>query len=393
MDESVHNILGRARGRAMLASVVLVVVSVGCLYWNHREFFFAYLMGYFFILGICGGSLVLLMIHHMTGGRWGFGLRRTLEAATRTLPGIVILFIPVLLGMDVLYEHWMNPHEHVDIIKKKSAWLNQPAWILRAAIVFGVWGILIYRLNSWSRKQDETGDITLNRPMRHLSSIGIVLYALATTVAAWDWGMALDPAWFSSIYAPLFMICQGLTTLAFGIIIVKALSRHQPMSEVMIKKVYHDIGNLTFAFGILWAYMAVAQFLIIWCGNIPEELPYYVVNRGGTGWNLIAGALALFHFAIPFLLLISRWNKRDSTRLVKIAWWILVMRFVDLYWHVFPALHPGDIEFHVITLIVPAALVSIFLWAFYSQLKARPLVPLHDPRFVDSMPTVVPEAR
>lgn len=390
MDESVQTKLGTLQGKALIAAIVLAGASVLCLVHDQAEFFYAYLMGYFFIVGICLGSMGLLMIHHLTGGRWGYGLRRIFEAATRTLPYMVILFIPVLLGMDELYGHWLHPHEHVEVIAKKAAWLNRPAWIARAVILFAIWGAMIFYLNKWSKEQDETGDMNLNRPLRMLSGIGFVIFFLSATVAGWDWGMSLDPAWFSSMYGPLFIICQGLTTFGFSIVMVKYLSRYKPMSEVMINKVYHDIGNLTFAAGILWAYMSIAQYLIIWCGNLPEEIGYYT-NRSGTGWNAIAAALALFHFAIPFLILLSRYNKLDSTRLVKMAYWILAMRFVDLYWHVYPAFHPGDIQFTPITLVVPAALVAIFCWAFFGQLKGRPLVPLHDPRF-ESVPATAGSA-
>jgi hypothetical protein len=191
------------------------------------------------------------------------------------------------------------------------------------------------------------------------------------------------------MYGPLFMISQGLTTLAFCIVVVTPLSRYQPLNQVMKRKVFHDVGNLTFAFGILWAYMTIATYLIIWSGNLAEEVPYYL-NRTGTGWQVVAVVLALFHFAVPFLILLMRNNKLNADRLVKIAWWILAMRFVDLFWNIYPAFYPGDVPsgltFGLVTVVVPAAMIALFVWNFCGQLKGRPLVPVHDARFETAPP-------
>ena len=375
--ESVH-------GRLLAPALILAVVAAVMAFWDRQTFFQAYLMGFVFVVGIPLGSLALLMLHHLTGGTWGYGLRRILEAATRTLPLMVGFFVILILGMNDLYGAWIDPVHHADIIALKAAYLNKGAWIVRGFLCFAVWGCLAYFLNSWSRRQDETGEIALNRPLRMLSGPGVVLYVLAVTVASWDWGMSLEPAWFSSIYGPLFMISQGLTTFGFAIVVVHRLARYEPLAGVMQRKVYHDIGNLTFAFGILWAYMTVSQYLIIWAGNLPEGIPYYI-NRSGSGWQAIAAALALFHFAVPFMLLLMRHNKLHGRILVRIAWWILAMRFVDLFWHIYPAFFPrelpGGFRFVLITIVVPAAMIALFMRVFLGQLKRHPLLPLHDPRF------------
>lgn len=384
MSESLQSKLESAQRRTLVPAVILTVLAVGAAFWDRQTFFQAYLMGFIFVVGIPLASLPLLMLHHLVGGRWGYGLRRILEAATRTIPLMVVLFCILILGMNDLYGAWLHPEHHAEIILLKASYLNRGAWIVRGFICFAVWGVLAYYLNSWSHRQDETADINLNRPLRMLSGPGVVLYVLAVTVAAWDWGMSLDPAWFSSMYGPLFMISQGLTTFGFAIVVVNRLARYQPLSQVMKDKVYHDVGNLTFAFGILWAYMSVSQFLIIWCGNLPEEIPYYL-NRSGNGWHFIAISLALFHFAVPFALLLMRHNKLNGDVLVKIAWWILAMRFVDLFWHIYPAFYhqtlPTGLRFAAITVVVPLALIAVFLYFFLGQLKGRPLLPLHDPRF------------
>jgi hypothetical protein len=192
--------------------------------------------------------------------------------------------------------------------------------------------------------------------------------------------MSLDPHWFSSLYGPWFMVSQGLTTLAFGIVALTALARFSPMNEIAKPTVFHDIGNLTFAFVILWAYMTFSQFLIIWSGNLPEETPYYL-NRLGGGWMQIAVVLTAFHFALPMLLLLIRFNKLNPRILNGIAWFILLMRFVDLYWAVYPAFSPGKVQLSWVLFVVPLALVAVFVWYVLGQLRARALVPMHDPRF------------
>ena len=379
--ESLQEKLNRVHGISRGVAMVCVLVAFFCLFVNPEAFYRSYLLGYVYTIGICLGSLALLMVHHLTGGHWGFAIRKILEANTRCLPLMLILFLPIVLpgGMNILYAEWLHA-EGDPIIEAKAAYLNYGAWVVRAVILFGVWGTLIWFLNTWSIRQDRTGDINLTRSLRMLSGPGVVLYFLATTVAAWDWGMSLDPLWFSSMYGPLFVISQGLTTLAFCIVVAHWLSRYKPISDVMPKQVYHDIGNLTFAFGVLWAYMSVMQFIIIWSANLPEENPYYL-DRSGTGWNLIAVALALFHFAVPFLILLMRHSKLNKDNLIKVAYWILIMRGVDYYWHIFPAFHPRDLAFSPIHIVVPVALLAVYVWYFLGQLKGRPLLPLHDPRY------------
>ena len=379
-DTSIQARMGALRGK-LLAAAALLAAASGFAWFVHPDLFFpAYLIGYIFCIGITLGSLFFLMIHHLVGGRWGFALRRVLEAATRTLPLMALLFLPILAGLPTLYAWVGEQAAHDELIQAKAWYLNVPGFITRAVVCFAVWGLLVFLLNRWSARQDETGDPLLNRPLRMWSGPGVVLYVLTVTVAAWDWGMSLDPHWFSSLYGPWFLVSQGLTTLAFGILALAALSRFSPMNEIARPKVFHDIGNLTFAFVILWAYMTFSQFLIIWSGNLPEETPYYLARIDG-GWSTIAALLTLFHFLLPVILLLIRFNKLRPRILSAIAWLILVMRFVDLYWAVYPAFSPGKVHVHWILFVVPAALVAVFVWYFLGQLRARPLVPLHDPRF------------
>lgn len=379
-DTPLQSRMSALRGKLLIAAVLLVAGAVAAWFMDRDVFYPAYLIGYIFCVGITLGSLFFLMIHHLVGGSWGFALRRVFEAATRTLPLMALLFLPLLAGMPTLYS-WVGPEAAQDELIQAKAWyLNVPGFVIRSAICFAVWGLLVFLFNRWSARQDETGDPLLNRPLRMWAGPGVVLYVLTATVASWDWGMSLDPHWFSSLYGPWFIVSQGLTTLAFGILVLTALSRFSPMDEIARPKVFHDIGNLTFAFVILWAYMTFSQFLIIWSGNLPEETPYYLARVDG-GWMGLAVVLTIFHFALPVLLLLIRHNKLKPGVLSGIAWLILLMRFVDLYWAIYPAFSPGKVQISWVLFVVPAALVAVFVWCVLGQLKKRPLVPMHDPRF------------
>jgi hypothetical protein len=340
-------------------------------------------MAYLFWLAIPLGSLVMLMIHHLTGGGWTFAIRRPMEAAIRTLPLMAILFIPILLGIPHLFE-WSDPEiVAVDkVIQIKSLYLNVPFFTVRALIYFSVWIGLGWTLTRWSYRQDETADPLLNQKMRVLSGAGLVLYAVCCTFASFDWLMSLDAHWFSSIYGPLFMVGHGLTALSFMIVVLVMLDRHPPISKVVSQDRYHDLGKMLFALVMLWAYMTFSQFLIIWSGNLPEFIGWFT-KRSGLEWKAIAVLLTLFHFAVPFFILLSRLTKQKSRILVKIAAGLLLMRFFDLFWLIAPDIQHGAFKVSWLDVVVPVALGGIWLGFLVRNMKAASLVVLHDPRFPD----------
>jgi hypothetical protein len=192
--------------------------------------------------------------------------------------------------------------------------------------------------------------------------------------------MSLEPHWFSTIYGMLFIVGQSLAALAFVIPVAAHLAESRPVSEYMTSDVFQDLGNLLLAFVMLWAYISFSQYLIIWSGNLPEEIPWYV-HRGTNGWQWVAAFLALFHFAIPFLLLLGRANKRKRTFIAVIALAVLLMRWVDIYWLVAPSFQTG-IRIHVFDVVLFALIGGIWLYFFWGELKKRALLPLRDPNFV-----------
>jgi hypothetical protein len=346
-----------------------------------EQFFRSYLIAYLFWFGIAAGCLPLLMLHHLVGGAWGFALRRILEAGTRTLPLMLLLFVPILFGIHSLYE-WSHPDAVIRdaVLQEKESYLNVPFFIVRSAIYFFAWTILVVLLNRWSAEQDATGNPLLIRRFQRLSAPGILAYCLTVTFASVDWAMSLEPHWFSTVYGMLFIVGQTLAALAMAIPVAVLLSEVPPASDFMKAEVFQDLGNLLLAFVMLWAYMAFSQYLIIWSGNLPEEIPWYL-RRGNNGWQWVAGFLAVFHFAVPFVLLLGRENKRRKAILAWIAVAILAMRWVDIYWLVAPAFRlTAGIHFFDVVLFV--LMGAIWLYLFSVQLNRRSLLPLRDPDFV-----------
>ena len=372
----------RLERRCLTVGGVALLLSLGGFFLNPSRFYQAYLFGYLFWVGIALGCLSLLMLHHLAGGRWGFVIQRPLEAGVRTLPLMALLFLPLLLGLRDLYV-WARPEVVAaqEILRHKQAYLNAAAFFGRAVAYFAIWIGAGTVLTMLSARRDQGAEIgPLTRRMLVLSGPGLLLYGLTVTFAAVDWVMSLEPLWFSSIFGVVFIVGQSLAGLAFVIVAAVLLSGREPLRDAITPQQFHDLGNLLLAFVMLWAYIAFSQYLIIWSGNLPEEIPWYI-NRLQGGWGVLAVILIVFHFVVPFLLLLSRSTKRRAKVLVLVAAGILAMRFVDLFWLTAPAFHPKSLGLHWMDLLLPIGLGGIWLAAFLWHLKRRPLLPQHDPRF------------
>ena len=375
-----------ARRRPMMLAGVagLVLCALGLLL-DREQFFRSYLIGYMFWLGIALGSMALCMVHHMSGGAWGLVIRRIFEASSRTLPVLALLFIPIVLGMHDLYPWTHADHvQHDAILQHKSLYLNVPFFLVRAMLYFAAWIVLARQLNRWSLEQDTGDAVATTRKMRLLSSGGLVLYGLTITFASVDWVMSLNPHWFSTIFGFIFMGSQGLAALAFTIAVAVLLSRYEPMSHVYRADHFHDLGKLLLAFVMLWAYFNFSQYLIIYSGNLVEEIPYYVTRTSG-GWVVVALILVVFHFALPFALLLSRDLKRSGNRLIAVALWILLMRALDLFFLVAPEFNTQGFSIHWLDIVAPVGLGGLWLWRFLTELQHRPLLPLRDPHLAEAL--------
>ena len=372
--------------KALIAGAIGTVASLLGLFMNPPVFFRAYLVAWLLVVGVSVGCLAISMLHHLSRGAWGLMVRRPLEAAARTIPLVGLLSIPVVLGMKQIFL-WARPEvvAHDLMLQEKHWYLNVPFFIFRLIFYFVVWGGFGFVLDRLSRRQDEAPDPGLARRMQLLAAPGLALYCLLATFASVDWLMSLQPHWFSTIYGIYFIGGQGLAALAFIILIALYLSRRAPMEQVFAPQHFHDYGKLFLAFVMLWAYFSFSQFLIIWAGNLPEEIIWYV-RRIENGWGFVALSLALFHFGMPFLLLLSRNLKRAPKRLGGLALFMLFMRWVDLYWQAEPAFHPDNrFYFHWLFLATLLAVGGIWLYVFCAELKKRPLLPINDPFLAEAV--------
>ncbi|MCU1284874.1 MAG: hypothetical protein JWO13_1224 [Acidobacteriales bacterium] len=375
-------------GLATILSFALYLYYSGT-FEGRQQFFRAYLVGYIFCFGLMLGSTALLMLQHVTGGKWGLVLRRQLEAGTRTLPIVVLLFIPIIFGMQYLYP-WAGSMP-LDIhgqhaLNVRADYLNAKWFVGRAAIYFVIWGIFIYLLNKWSLKQDVLpespeayNDLRL-RFMR-LGGGGLVVYAVTVSLAAIDWVMTLDPVWYSTIWGMLYMAGQALSTMAFMLVVLTLLAKYEPMKSLLRKTELHDNGKLLLAFVMLYAYLSFSQFIIIWSGNLPEEITWYLA-RTQHGWKPVMLLLVVIHFVIPFLLLLNRDLKKNPTRLRNVAILILFARVGEIFWQVNPNFKEtsgitGHFNPNIMDMVLPIALAAIWITAFFYQLKKRPLLPAY----------------
>lgn len=377
--------LARCQRRALIAGAVGIVASVVGALLDPEQFYRSYLVGFLFWIGITLGSFSIAMLHHLTGGGWGIVIRRVLEAASRTLPLMALAFLPILLGLPHLYL-WARPEvvAHDPLLIHKAPYLNPKAFAARAALYFLLLGFLTYLMNRWSREQDKTGAPELRRRMRLLSGPGLALYCLVVTFIGIDWLMSLDPHWFSSIYGIYLIGGQGLAALAFLILVSRWLAGRPPLAGVIRPHQFGDYGNLMLAFVMLWAYFSVSQLIIIWAGNLPEEIPWYMLRlRGEWGW--VGLALVLLHFALPFVLLLSRTIKTTPRALAWVALLVLVMRWFDLYWQAGPTFHPDHVRLHWLDLAALLAVGGPWVALFTRELGRRALLPLKDSALAEAM--------
>ncbi len=380
-----ERVLSRAGRIALIVGILGLGVCVAGAFFTPAQFFRSYLWAYMFYCGLTLGCLALNMLQYLTGGAWGMVIRRTLESATRTLPLLALLFIPVLAGIPQLYV-WSHPDvvAHDELLRHKALYLNVPFFITRVVIYFLLWNLFAWLLNKWSVRQDETGSPAFQRSLRKLSAPGLVVYAFTVSLAAVDWVMSLEPHWWSTIFGVIFIGGQGLSALAFSIAVLVVLAQYEPLKHVVTPTHLHDLGKLMFAFVMLWAYFAFSQFLIIWSGNLAEEIPWYVERMRG-GWSYVGLALILFHFALPFALLLSQSLKRQGRTLLRIALLVIFMRFVDLFWLVTPDFQKQGFYLHWMDILAPIGLGGIWLAAFLWNLKRHPLMPVGDPYLQEAL--------
>jgi hypothetical protein len=378
--------LARLQTNGLIVGVLgLVAGAIGAV-TNLPQFYRSWLIGFLFCLGLALGSLALLMLQHLSGGKWGFAGRRVWEAASRTLPVVALFFIPVVLGMEPLFL-WARPEavQSDQVLLAKAAYLNKSFFIIRAVIYFAFWIVCAWLLTKWSAAQDR-GELATEGEVvrfRTVSAPGLLFLVLTVTFASVDWIMSLDPHWFSTIFGLLTVAGQALSALAFAIAVLAMIAPSGVLGRYVTAGQFHDLGKLLLAFVMLWAYLNFSQFLIIWSGNLPEEIPWYIERIRGP-WGIVALALVVGHFALPFALLLSRDLKRHAGLLQKVAAFVIVMRLVDLIWLVAPTFEHHGFPIHWMDIAIPIGLAGIWVFLFARAFRARALLPVNDPYFKEA---------
>ena len=382
--------IGRMGTRAMVFGAVGVALGViGFLTDESARHVFlqSYLIAYIFWLGITLGSLGVLMVQHLSGGAWGLVARRVLEASTRNLPLMLVLFVPIAFQLPALYS-WARPDAAADhIIQRKAVYLNPGFFYARAVLFFVVWGALVFLLNKWSKEQDQQPAVPpgpLDRRFRVLSGPGLVLFVITITFMSVDWVMSLDPHWYSTIFGILTLGEQGLSTLAFTIFVLTRLVRFKPMSEFAAADHFHDLSKLMFAFVLLWAYFSVSQLIIVWSANLPEEIPFYL-DRFHGAWRPVSSAVLLGPFVVPIALLLSASLKRTPGRIAVVCLFILLMRVVETAWMIGPMVRHEGSGLHWLDFALVLGMGGIWLFVFFRNLAGRALVPARDPYLKDAL--------
>ncbi len=388
LDLTAPPVVHKIGQRSLIVGVVFAIGAVALAFTRPDEFFRGYLLGFMCWLGVALGSMAILMIRHLTGGGWGMVIRRILGAGMRTLPLLAILFIPMIIAVwqGRIYPWVMSPDQvrdpHIrEHLEKhsfiKGAYLNFHGFLIRAIIYFAIWNLLSFLLSHWSKQTDRAGAPDNTQKFKAVAGPGLILYGFTITFAAIDWVMSLDPSWISTIFGLVILIGEVLSAMCFAVVVERILFNYRPMSEMLKPDFVHDHGKWMLTFIMVWAYFSFSQWLIIWAGNLPTEITFYLKRLNG-GWGSVGLFLALFHFAIPFAILLSRPFKRNIRKLVWLAVWLMLMRYVDLFWIIEPNFS-RTLTITVADIVVPIAIGGFWLAYFFHNLGSLPLLPAYDP--------------
>jgi hypothetical protein len=404
------------RMRLLIVGALAAIISILAFSWTHEgrnHLLRAYLMGFMVSFGFAGGGYCMLMLQYVSGGKWGLLLRRPLEAMSRTFKLVAVLFIPIAFFGKHLYQWYAYPNAQATLEAYKSGqmtqeqmltanakhlMLNPTAMVVQAIVVFGIIGFTAFLLNKWSLQRDADPAAGTQSSFdywrvrfENLSGISILIYVILLTDASIIWIKSLDVTWYSSIYGIQFLVGQGYQVLALSILSVILLSRYEPLKTLLRVTEQHDLGKLAFAFTMLNIYFCFAEFLIIWSGNVPDEIPWYLARIHG-GWWVICSLDFICHWLIPFVLLLSRDLKRNKSKMIALTCWMIFARCLDMFWLIEPNFKDaaGNLRLTNNTgilayITVPVAVLSIWGAFYLTELMKRPLMNVNDPHLEEML--------
>jgi hypothetical protein len=379
MAPSLRDGLARVQLISLIIGLVFLGLSTLGVFFERSQFFFSYLFGYLFWLQLSLGCFLVAMIHALTGGRWGYPTRRFLEAGFMVLPLMLLLFVPIFFGLSDLYP-WARPEDVASekVLQERHVYQNSWAFIGRVIFFLGVWIGMVACLRKWSLQQDKTSDAAPTRKARTLSGAGIVIYSLLATFAFVDWIMSLEKHWYSTIFAVIIIIGQILVAYAFAVVAMTLFKDYEPLVYVVTRTQYHHLGNLLLTFVLFWTYISFGQLLIIYAGDLPHEIDWYL-HRIAKSWKVVVAAIGLFHFFLPFFLLLFRGIKRRVAALTTMAMMLFIVHVVDTYWLVMPTFHQQGVRVSWLDFAAPIGIGGLWVAVFLVFLRRAPLLPQHDP--------------
>lgn len=342
----------------------LLVCLLGLIF-ARAEAFRAYWFGWVFWSGIGFGSLALLMLQFLTGGEWSRYAQRPAEAGALTIPFMGVLLVPAFFGLAHIFP-WMDPQLYAGHAwPHKQGWLTPPWFIVRSLLYLAIATAVMFVARSRAKDAASLGGV---------GAAGAILYVVCMNFASTDWVMSIEPQWTSTIFVYVFVIGQFLTALAMTVLLLVLLSGDPTLDGLERPKLMRDYGNLLLAFVMFWAYVSFSQFLIIWSGNLPREISWYLHRRDG-GWSGFAVLLALVQFAVPFVLLLSRATKHHRATLGAVAALILAANALAVYWQIAPSFSPGGIHVHLLDFAAFVGLGGVWVGLYLRALLSRALVP------------------
>lgn len=344
---------GRTQWIALLVGFLSLLACLLLGFASPQQGLLSYLFAFLFFTGLSVGSLALVMVHLLTGGAWGDYLRPQLLAAARILPLQAVLVLPILFGLPVLYP-WARADllAHDSLLRSQSWYLDPTSFVIRTIVYFVLWLSLLVILGR-----------SVSNPARadalpRIAAPGLIVYALSTLLAATDWAMSLLPHWHSSTFG--MMVATGWMLAAAALAVLCAVSAGDPMP---------DLGNLLLMFVLAWSYLAFMQYLTIWIADLPAETAWYI-PRTLTSWRALAGFLIVFHFAVPFAVLLSRRAKQRRAWLAWIAALLLLANLADALWLIVPNFRAQGFALRWTDLFAPMGMGALW-WTFYiGQLRA-----------------------
>jgi hypothetical protein len=365
--------LNRIQLASLMIGILALAGTAAGAFSNSKQFFFSYLFAVLFWLGLSLGCFIITMIHQLAGGRWGYPTRRFLEAGFMVLPLMAVLFIPIFFGLRQLYPWAADPS-----VGSRHVYDSNWAYIIRQAFFFFVWIWIAYCLRKWSLQQDLTTDAAPTRRARFLSGPGTVIYGLLVTFASVDWIVSLEKDWYSTMFGVIVAGGQILVAFAFVVVLLAMFQKQAPFAGVVDKVHYHHLGNLLLTFVLFWTYVSFGQLLIIYSGDLPNELHWYLHRITGS-WKAVVAVVALFHFFLPFFLLLFRGVKRRVPAIAILSALLFIVHIVDTYWLVMPSLHQGGVSVSWMDFTAPIGVGGLWLACFLWRLKSAPLLPVMDP--------------